>query len=66
MDFGIVFLSDVHIGSLTFLEDAFSKFIDWINCEYGDEKQRRVAEDVKYLINRWRYCRWYWCISKSG
>jgi DNA polymerase II small subunit len=50
MDFGIVFLSDVHIGSLTFLEDAFSRFIDWINCEYGDENQRRVAEDVKYLV----------------
>ncbi|MEE0901798.1 MAG: DNA-directed DNA polymerase II small subunit [Methanobrevibacter sp.] len=50
MDFGVVFLSDVHIGSLTFLEDAFSRFIDWINCEYGTEEQRRVAEDVKYLI----------------
>ena len=50
MDFGIVFLSDVHIGSLTFLEDAFQRFIDWINCEFGDEEQRRVAEDVKYLI----------------
>ena len=46
MDFGIVFLSDVHIGSLTFLEDAFQRFIDWINCEAGE----RVAEDVKYLI----------------
>ena len=50
MDFGIVFLSDVHIGSLTFLEDAFLRFIDWINCEYGSEEQRRIAEDVKYLI----------------
>ena len=50
MDFAIVFLSDVHIGSLTFLEDAFQRFIDWINCEYGSEEQRRVAEDVKYLI----------------
>ena len=50
MDFGIVFLSDVHIGSLRFLEDAFQRFIDWINCEYGTEDQRRVAEDVKYLI----------------
>ncbi len=50
MDFGIVFLSDIHIGSLTFLEDAFQRFIDWINCEYGSEEQRRVAEDVKYLI----------------
>ena len=50
MDFGIVFLSDVHIGSLTFLEDAFTRFIDWINCDYGTEEQRRVAEDVKYLV----------------
>ena len=50
MDFGVVFLSDVHIGSLTFLEGAFQKFIDWINCEYGNEEQRKVAEDVKYLI----------------
>jgi len=50
MDFGVVFLSDVHIGSLTFLEDAFLRFIDWINCDYGTEEQRRVAEDVKYLI----------------
>ncbi len=50
MDFGIVFLSDVHIGSLTFLEDAFNKFIDWINCEYGNENQREIANDVKYLV----------------
>ncbi len=50
MDFGIVFLSDIHIGSLTFQEDAFLRFIDWINCEFGSEEQRRVAEDVKYLI----------------
>ena len=50
MDFGIVFLSDVHIGSLTFLEDAFTRFIDWINCDYGSEEQRKIAEDVKYLV----------------
>ena len=50
MDFGIVFLSDVHIGSLTFLEDAFQRFIDWINCEYGSEEQIKIAEDIKYLI----------------
>lgn len=50
MDFSVVFLSDVHIGSLTFLEDAFQKFVDWINCEFGNEEQRKVAENVKYLI----------------
>lgn len=50
MDFGIVFLSDVHIGSLTFLEDAFNRFIDWINCDFGNEQQREIASDVKYLV----------------
>lgn len=50
MDFGIVFISDVHIGSLTFLEDAFNRFIDWINCEYGNEQQREIASDIKYLV----------------
>ena len=50
MDFSIVFLSDVHIGSLTFLEDAFTRFIDWINCEFGNEEQIKIAESVKYLV----------------
>lgn len=50
MDFSIVFLSDVHIGSLTFLEDAFTRFVDWINCDYGTEEQRKIAESVKYLV----------------
>ncbi|MDD5960336.1 MAG: DNA-directed DNA polymerase II small subunit [Methanobrevibacter wolinii] len=50
MDFGIVFLSDVHIGSKTFLPDAFEKFIMWLNCEYGNEEQIKIAKDVKYLI----------------
>ncbi|WP_461461913.1 DNA-directed DNA polymerase II small subunit [Methanobrevibacter sp.] len=50
MDFGIVFLSDVHIGSKTFLPEAFERFIMWINCEYGNEEQVAIAKDVKYLI----------------
>ena len=50
MDFGIVFLSDVHIGSLTFLEEEFENFINWINCDFGSEEQRKVAQDIKYLI----------------
>lgn len=50
MDFGIVFLSDVHVGSLTFLEDAFLRFVNWINCEYGNEKQVEIAKDIKYLV----------------
>ncbi|BDZ70105.1 DNA-directed DNA polymerase II small subunit [Methanobacterium petrolearium] len=50
MDFGTVFLSDTHIGSSTFLEDAFNRFIRWINGDYGDEEQREIANNVKYIV----------------
>ncbi|MCL2114808.1 MAG: DNA-directed DNA polymerase II small subunit [Methanobrevibacter sp.] len=50
MDFATVFTSDIHIGSLTFLEDAFVKFIKWLNGDYGSEKHREIANDVKYLL----------------
>lgn len=50
MDFGTVFLSDTHIGSSTFLEDAFNRFVRWINGDYGDEGQREIANNVKYIV----------------
>ncbi len=50
MDFSTVFLSDTHIGSSTFLGNEFNKFVRWINGDYGDEEQRKIAGDVRYLI----------------
>jgi DNA polymerase II small subunit len=50
MDFSTVFLSDTHIGSSTFLEDAFLNFIKWINGDHGDKEQEKIANDVRYLI----------------
>ena len=50
MDFSTVFLSDIHIGSSTFLDNAFSKFISWINGDYGTPEHHEIANDVKYLI----------------
>jgi DNA polymerase II small subunit len=50
MDFSMVFLSDTHIGSSTFLGDAFNRFIEWINGEYGDKEQEEIASNVQYLI----------------
>ncbi len=50
IDFGTVFTSDIHIGSTTFLEDAYTKFIRWINGDYGSEEQREMANNVKYMI----------------
>ncbi|MFH1711484.1 MAG: hypothetical protein ABH840_04190 [Nanoarchaeota archaeon] len=44
------FISDIHIGSKMFLEKNFLKFIEWINGDLGDNKQREEALKVKYLF----------------
>src|SRR3989338_9391887 len=46
----IAFLSDLHVGSSKFLPDDFDKFIKWINCEVGNDSQRKIAEKIKYLF----------------
>ncbi len=45
-----LFLSDLHVGSINFLEEDFNKFIKWINCEIGNEEQRKIASKVKYIF----------------
>ncbi len=45
-----VFTSDIHAGSSKFLEKNFMKFINWINGEVGNEKQKSIARKVKYLF----------------
>jgi DNA polymerase II small subunit len=50
MDFSMVFISDIHIGSSTFQEEAFKKFVKWINGDFGDETQQDIANDVRYLV----------------
>ncbi|MBU0460796.1 MAG: DNA-directed DNA polymerase II small subunit [Nanoarchaeota archaeon] len=45
-----IFLSDLHVGSKQFLGDALEKFLRWINGRVGDEKQRQIAEKVKYIF----------------
>lgn len=45
-----VLISDLHVGSSEFLRGAFKKFINWINGSAGNEKQKEMAEQVKYLL----------------
>ena len=45
-----IFLSDFHIGSTSFLEEAFEKFLRWINGKVGNEIQRTIANKVKYIF----------------
>ncbi|MEM4473631.1 MAG: DNA-directed DNA polymerase II small subunit [Candidatus Bathyarchaeia archaeon] len=45
-----VFTSDLHIGSVKFQKEAFNRFVLWLNGKYGDEKMRKIAEKVKYIL----------------
>jgi DNA polymerase II small subunit len=45
-----IFLSDIHIGSNTFLMANLNKFIDWINCKVGSENQKNIANKIKYIF----------------
>lgn len=45
----LAMISDSHLGSTEFLEREFLKFIKWLNGDVGNEKQRNLAEKVKYL-----------------
>jgi DNA polymerase II small subunit len=46
----VCFTSDLHIGSKEFLEDAFNRFIDFLNGNIDDPYQRTIASQIKYLI----------------
>lgn len=43
-------LSDIHVGSVNFLEEEFKKFISWIRAENGTEEQKELARKVKYVF----------------
>ena len=45
-----ILTSDLHVGSDVFLEDAWDRFVKWLNLEVGDEKQRAVAEKIQYMV----------------
>ncbi len=46
----VVFLSDIHVGSTLFLEEEFQKFLSWIQGNTGNEQQRAVAQNTKYVF----------------
>ncbi len=45
-----VLISDLHVGSSMFLPEVFEKFLDWLNGNAGNKEQKRMSEEVKYLI----------------
>jgi DNA polymerase II small subunit len=49
-DFSIVFISDIHFGSNTFLEDSWNLFVKWLRGEAGNESMRELAESVRCVV----------------
>jgi DNA polymerase II small subunit len=45
-----VLLSDIHVGSKMFLEEAWFRFTKWLNGDLGDDNQKALAKKVKYLV----------------
>ncbi|MCK4997535.1 metallophosphoesterase [Candidatus Pacearchaeota archaeon] len=50
LDEYVAFSGDLHIGSKMFLEDNFLKFINWLNGNIGDARQKAIACKIKYLF----------------
>jgi len=49
-DVQVCFIADIHYGSKMFLKDEFLRFLRWISGKIGDEKHRKLAEEVKYIF----------------
>jgi len=49
-DVYVAFTSDIHVGLYTFLAEDFLRFLNWLNGNTGDEKQKELAKKVKYLF----------------
>ncbi len=45
----LVCTSDIHVGSRLFYREDFLNFIDWVNGNVGDEKQKEIAKKIKYI-----------------
>ncbi len=48
-DFSIAMISDTHVGSRMFMEEAFLNFIAWLNGE-GPEEQQELSKSIKYVL----------------
>lgn len=49
-DHYVVCISDIHFGSKVFVDDAFQKFIDWLNGNTNNDMLNRLAKKVKHII----------------
>lgn len=46
----LALISDIHAGSREFLEGDFNRFIKWIKGDLGNQRQKDLAQKVKYVM----------------
>lgn len=46
----VVFLSDLHFGSVGFMHPNFDRFLKWVNGGIGTDKQKSIAAKIGYII----------------
>jgi len=45
-----LFISDIHLGSSNFLKENFERFINWLNGDGSNERQKEVLKKIKYMF----------------
>jgi DNA polymerase II small subunit len=43
-------ISDLHVGSKTFMHETFNRFLLWLNGKFGNETLRNMAGHIKYVV----------------
>lgn len=43
-------ISDLHVGSKTFMREEFNRFVLWLNGKFGNNSLRNLASHVKYVV----------------
>lgn len=44
------FISDLHVGSTTFLGEELERFFSWLRGDVGNEEQRDIAAKTRFLV----------------
>lgn len=46
----VAFISDIHFGAKVFVDDAFARFVDFVNGKTSNEELNKIAKKIKYII----------------
>ena len=45
-----IFISDIHVGSVNFLQKNFERFLEWLNGVGCNDEQKDILKKIKYIF----------------